>query len=442
MTPNLIPPNLRRALTTISMLGAATAAGAFIGFLTQTLLARELGPAGYGLFASSLVTVTMIAPLAGFGLTQFRLKVYGVEGWAAHRWIRPSLRFTVFTTLLAIGLVVAWALTGAPANGTRFSLLVMTPVILCTLATDLVGNKLRLEDRYRFMALWQLMVPGSRLAVAIALLLVPQLTNRFVAAGYGVIGLLITLRALPQLRVMLHDRMELKGHGPRGLASTTPLRTPKLTQLWSQAWAYGVVAVLYPIFFQISTVLLKYINDDTQAGLYGIALSVMTAIYLIPVTIYQKFLLAKLHRWAAHDKPKFWMVYRKGNLSMFALGLLIGIALVAVAPWVVPLLFGDAYRRVVLILMVLAPCVPIRFLSVAMGSVLLTENHMRYRVYAMALAAGAVIGLNLVLIPRFHAVGAAAATVVGECVLLLVTWYCVRRFVKPGQAVALAVTPN
>ena len=58
-----------------------------MGFLTQTLLARELGPAAYGLFASSLVTVTMIAPLAGFGLTQFRLKVYGVEGWAAHRWI-------------------------------------------------------------------------------------------------------------------------------------------------------------------------------------------------------------------------------------------------------------------------------------------------------------------------------------------------------------------
>ena len=60
-------------------------------FLTQTLLARELGPDAYGLFASSLATVTMIAPLAGFGLTQFRLKVYGVEGWAAARWLAPSL---------------------------------------------------------------------------------------------------------------------------------------------------------------------------------------------------------------------------------------------------------------------------------------------------------------------------------------------------------------
>ncbi len=430
---DFVPPNVRRSLAAMSMLGAATAAAAFIGFLTQTLLARELGPASYGLFASSLVTVTMIAPLAGFGLTQFRLKVYGVEGWTAHRWIKPSLQFIIFTTLLAIGLIVGWALTGAPANGTRFALLVLTPVVLSTLATDLVGSKLRLEDRYRFMALWQLMIPGSRFAVAAALLLVPNLTHRFVAVSYGVIALLVALRAFPQCRQLMRDDIQLKGHGPRPASLAIAGPSPSMSELWSQAWAYGVVAVLYPVFFQISTVLLKYLDSDTQAGLYGIALSVMTAIYLIPVTIYQKFLLAKLHRWAAHDKPKFWMVYRKGNLSMLALGLSICAALVVTSPWVVPIVFGEAYRPVIMILIVLAPCVPIRFLSVAMGSVLLTENHMRFRVYAMAAAAALVIGVNVILIPRFGALGAAAGTVLGECALLWVTYYCVNRFVKPGR---------
>src|SRR6185503_3251090 len=109
------------------MLGIATATGAVMVFLTQTLLARELGPSAYGLFASSLATVTMIGPLAGFGLTQFRLKVYGVEGWAAHRWIKPSLQFMLATTLLAGGSLVAWALLGAPDASTRFMLLVLSP---------------------------------------------------------------------------------------------------------------------------------------------------------------------------------------------------------------------------------------------------------------------------------------------------------------------------
>ncbi|HSR64171.1 MAG TPA: hypothetical protein VLM17_01020, partial [Xanthomonadaceae bacterium] len=198
-----VPEAIRRPLLHMSMLTVAMVAGVAMAFLTQTLLARELGPASYGLFASSLVTVTMLAPLAGFGLTQFRLKVYGVEGWGAHRWMQPSLRFTVFTTLLAIGLVVGWALIAAPANGTRFCLLVLTPVILSVLASDLVGNKLRLEDRYRYMALWQLMLPASRLAVAIVLFWATGLDYHFVAVAYAVVALLVTARALPHLRAML-----------------------------------------------------------------------------------------------------------------------------------------------------------------------------------------------------------------------------------------------
>lgn len=443
LTPAMfVPEQLRRPLWNMSMLTGAMVAGVAMAFLTQTLLARELGPADYGLFASSLVTVTMLAPLAGFGLTQFRLKVYGVEGWAAHRWIQPSLRFTVFTTVLAIAMVVAWALVAAPRDGTRFCLVVLTPVILSVLASDLVGNKLRLEDRYRYMSLWQLMLPASRLVVAVLLFWVPGLDYHFVAVAYAVVALLVTARALPHLRVLLRDEMELKGHGRRTDAPAAVGPTPGVGEVWSQAWAYGLVALLFPVFFQISTVLLKYLDSDTQAGHYGIALSVMTAIYMIPVTIYQKFLLAKLHRWAAHDKPKFWLVYRKGNYAMFAFGLLIALALVVLAPWLIPLVFGKAYRPVVAILMLLAWCVPLRFLSVSAGSVLLTENHMRYRVYALALAAGTVILLNLALIPRFHAMGAAAATVAGEGVLLLATAFCVRRFVLPGRAAAATgVTP-
>jgi O-antigen/teichoic acid export membrane protein len=420
-------PGWKRALTTISMLGAATALGAVFVFLTQTLLARELGPDDYGLFASSLATVTMIAPLAGFGLTQFRLRVYGVEGWAAARWLRPSLRFTLGTTTTAFAILVFWALFVAPDADTRFDLLVLSPVVLSVLAIDLMSNRLRLEDRYAQMASWQLAIPASRLLVAIALLLIPHLSGRFVAVSYAVISLALVAAAWPQLRGMRRGEIALKGHGPR-LELPAPVQVPRVSELWSQAWMYGVVAVLYPVFFQISTILLKYLAGDANAGRWSIALAVMTAIYLIPATIYQKFLLSKLHRWAAHDPDKFWLVYRRGNVGMFALGILVSASLVVVAPFVVPLVFGKAYASVTTILMVLALCPPIRFLSTAMGSALLTDSHMRYRVYAMAWATVVAIGLNAALIPGWSEIGAAWATVAAEIVLLGGTWHGVRHF--------------
>ncbi len=428
-----MPPGLRRALSTISMLGFATALGAMMVFLTQTLLARVLGPTEYGLFASSLVTVTMIAPLAGFGLTQFRLKAYGVEGWGARRWLAPSLRFTLFTTMLALGSLFAWAAFGATDPDTRFMLLVLSPVVLGILAIDLVSNKTRLEERYRTMALWQMAIPASRLAVALALLLVPQLTGRFVAASYCAISLLVALWALPQLRALLRNEIDLKGHGPPDPGAGVPI-SPGVLALWSQAWSFGVYAALYPVFFQVSTILLKYLNNDTQAGRYAIALAVMTAIYLIPATIYQKFLMAKLHRWAAHDVPKFWMVYRRGNVAMFVLGLIVSAGLVIASPWVVPIVFGPQYIEVVGILMILAICPPIRFLSTAMGAALLTEDHMRFRVYAIASATIVAIGMNVILIPRFNEAGAAWATVTAESVLLVGTMLGVHRLRRLKRA--------
>ncbi|MGE5610302.1 MAG: polysaccharide biosynthesis C-terminal domain-containing protein [Bacillota bacterium] len=419
-------PGWRRALTTVSMLGIATFLGAGMVFATQTLLARELGPSAYGLFASSLATVTMIAPLAGFGLSQFRLKVYGVEGWGANRWLLPSIRFTVATTVAAFAILIGWALIGAPPNGTRFALIVLSPVILSILTIELMGNKLRLEERLAQMALWQMAIPASRLLVAVALLLVPQLTGRFVAVSYSLIALFVFLAAFPQMRRMMQGKIDLHGHDQRREVANTA--TPGTLELWSQAWAYGVWAILYPVFFQISTILLKYLHSDAQAGVYSIALAIMTAIYLIPATIYQKYLLSKLHRWAAHDVPKFWAVYQQGNVAMFVLGVLVSIALVVVSPWVVPIVFGQRYLGVIDILMILALCPPIRFLSTAMGAALLTEDHMRYRVYAMAVATVVAIVLNAVLIPRFGGEGAAWATVVGETVLLLGTTLGVRRF--------------
>ncbi|GAB2579446.1 hypothetical protein GCM10027066_22230 [Dyella jejuensis] len=408
------------------MLWITTGLGAALTFLTQALLARELAPAGYGLFASSLATITMVAPLAGFGLPQYWLQVYGVEGWAANRWLRPSLRFIGASTLLTLSAVTVWSFTGATPDARRI-LWLLLPVVLSILAVNLLSSQQRLEERHRAMASWQLMIPGSRLLVATLLLLMPRLDVHFVAAGFGIIALCVALLALPRLLTMLRGGMQLHGHGQRP-ATMPDAVPPSMTYLWSQAWAYGAEAVLYPIFFQISTVLLKYLGGNAQAGIFGIALGVMTAIYLIPATLYQKFLLSKLHRWAAHDPAKFWMVYRQGSIAMLVSGLLVGAALALVSPWIVPIIFGEKYQPVVKVLMVLAVCVPIRFLSTAVSSSLLNEQHMRYRVFAMGLSAVVVIVLNALLIPAHHEMGAAVATVIGETSLLLALYMGVRRF--------------
>lgn len=413
----ILPATWRPALTALSLLWMATVAGAVMVFLAQTLLARRFGAADYGLFASSLATITLVAPLAGFGLSQFRLKAFGSEGWGARRWRRASDRFMASSTLLAVVGVVAWARWGPPVDAaTRHLLMVLAPLIPGLLAIEQIGSKLRLEERYAALAGWQLLMPAGRVLVAALAVAWAAMSVDAVAYGYSLIAVAAVVLAWPQWRAMARDDWRLRGHG-RLVAGGDALDWPTLGTLWRQAWPYGMAAVLYPVFFQIGTVLLKYLAGDAQAGRFGIALAVMTAIYLFPATVYQKFLLSKLHRWAVHDRPRFRQVYRWGCTAMLACGVLVGVAL-ALSAGLATRIFGADYRSVVPLLQLLAVCVPLRFLSTAVGSVLLTEGHMRYRVWAMASCALAAVALNLLLIPAFAEMGAAIATVIAEALLL------------------------
>lgn len=405
----------RRAVVTVSVLWLATGVGAGLTFAVQVLLARKLGPGDYGLFASSLATVSMVASLAGFGLSQFLLKAYGREGWGANRWIKPSMRFLAATVLLAIVVVVIWSWQVAPDAATRITLLALLPIILGVLAVDLMGSILRLEERFKRLASWQLLIPLSRLLV-VGLLLASTLTVSKVALGYGLASLVVALLAVPSLRAMSRGDLRLLGHGEDRQDALRPV-PPTAADVWRQVWPFGMAAILYSIFLQISTVLLKYLDDDARAGMFGIAMAVMMAIYLIPATVYQKFLLGKLYRWSAQDPRKFWSMYWKGVVVMLVAGLAIATLMLGTVPWMLPLILGDEYQSVISVLMILALCVPIRFVSTAVGSALLSGKHMRYRVFSMSTAVVVAVFFNFVLIPRYHEHGAAIAVVAGEIVL-------------------------
>src|SRR4249919_251895 len=111
-------------------------------------------------------------------------------------------------------MIVGWALFVAPDADTRYDLLVLIPVVLHILAIEMLSTKYRLEDRYARMAGWQLAIPVSRLLVALVLLLVPQLTGRFVATSYALISLAMVAWSLPQLRSVMRGEIDLRGHGP------------------------------------------------------------------------------------------------------------------------------------------------------------------------------------------------------------------------------------
>ena len=119
--------------------------GAGCAFLTQVLLARELGPSAFGVFAAALALVTLASPLAGFGVAGFWVRAFGQEGWRGIRWFPGSLKYVALTTPLVLVTLMIWAGLGPHDAGTRSLLRVLSMLVLGQVSIELVGAKLQLE---------------------------------------------------------------------------------------------------------------------------------------------------------------------------------------------------------------------------------------------------------------------------------------------------------
>lgn len=408
------------AFKIVSFLWLGSIFGAGCAFLTQVLLARELGPAAFGVFAAALSMVTLGAPLASFGVGGFWLKAFGQEGWQAVRWLRASFAFTAASTLLVLAVLFAWAVLGPHDATTSKLLLVLSVYLLGQIAVELVSSKLQLEERYVSLVMWNFLPHLLRLLLVatLAFVVVNVMTLHSVAYAYALISLGVFGLGAFFMWNMHCGQLALKGHGEKDVNSGRPTVNNSIRQVAAQSWPFGLAGVFHLIYFQSDIILLKYIVGDEAAGMYNVAFVIMTAVYLLPSVIYQKFLLPKIHRWAHHDRERFYQVYRMGNLVMLGLGLLAMLIIWLLAPWGIQLLFGDHYVDAVLPLGILGLAAPMYFVATSVGSTLTTQEHMKKKVKYMGIVAMLNFSMNIFMIKIWGVAGAAAATVISYCLLL------------------------
>lgn len=409
-----------RSMLQIMLLWSGALAGAGLAFLTQAALGRHLGPNDYGTFSSGLAQCILLSQLAGLGLQTFWLSTFGKEGRPALRWMPGSLRLLSLTsTLTVLALVLVTAFTAANERS-ALALFCLTPSILGFAAVELVAAKLQLEERFLLMSLWQVAHHAARLIIILVVLNL-QSGDLLVQASiiYSAVACVVVASAYLHLRSMAKGKLDLQGHaGPEQTGKSHD--SPNMAETLKVAWPFCADNLLYITYFQCSNILLLQLADERAAGLFFAAFNILNAVYLLPTVLYTKFLLAKLHRWAHHDKTQLLQVFKLGMAGMG----LAGFAGASVIFWashnIVQIAYGEEFKAAEPILLILAACVPLRFLSTSIGAVLTTGQQILTRVRMKAVCAVVCVACNLILIPTNGAIGAAISTVITElCVLTL-----------------------
>lgn len=424
------------AAKALSALWLCSLTGAGLAFFTQVVLAQQLGADEYGEFASALALATLLAPIAGFGVAPFWLKAYGVEGWGAKRWIPASLQFTAISSIVVMVLLICIAAIVKNEESKNVTLIAISLFSLGQAAVEMVSSKYQLEERYVSLSMWQMMPHLIRFSLILLLsLLTPNhLTATSAALCYSFVAATILASSVKPLTSLKSGTIDLKGHSHN--EQTLTGYAVGIKTLAQQAWPYGIGAFAHLIYFQSNLIFVKHFDGDSAAGNYSVAVTIITASYLIPTVFYQKFMLPKIHRWSVHNKNRFHSNYKQGNLIMGLFGTFAMTGIWLLGDYIIDFFFGAEYQDSKVILSILAATIPLFSIALNAGATLSTQNFIRIKVKYMAIVAVTSITLSVAAIQLWAAPGAAAATLACNALLLFLYVYGAENKVFKNQKIA------
>ena len=176
----------------------------------------------------------------------------------------------------------------------------------------------------------------------------------------------------------------------------------------SWLWLSGIVSVIY---LKIDIVMLGAIAGTEQAGIYAAASRLSELWYVFPATLaaryYPDMIRAHQQGWAP-----YYLKLRRFALLFFSMAFAIALIMSLLAPWIISLLFGDAFASAVEVLRIHIWAGCFIFVRYLISQHLLITEQEPLSLLSHAVGAALNVGLNLWLIPSMGIVGAAWATLI------------------------------
>lgn len=366
-----------------------------LGLVLNVVLARVYGPADFGLYAYALTLAALFLPLATLGLERIVVREIARGSLAEGCVLASALLLRLAGAAAGWSLAFAWVLlTGSDGSAA----LVLVAIIVAgniVASFDVVDWSFQARGDFRTTTAAKLaaFVLGTALKISLAL---GGAGLRAVAAAVLVE---LSVSAVLQLAVW---RASGRSFGTLRWDGTLARRL-----LLSGLPLVGADIAVW-IFQRVDIVVLNHEASVQAVGVYSVAQRLAQAAFFLPGLAVQLF-SPDVAR--AADDAEAMRVVRHAMDALAMLAIALAGFLSIAAPFLVEFLFGPQYADAARLLRVLAWSNPFVFLGAAHALYLVNRGHQGLLLRLSWMTAAASLILNLLLIPRWQAFGAAAANV-------------------------------
>lgn len=359
------------------------------------LIARVLGPGKFGAYSYILTVASLFLILqdGGYKTLLFRERTLPSEAlrpyqekllsWATGHSILISMIGILFLFLIPVRY--------------RWGLLAAFCCFAFQSAVNFVSSELRGKGRFSREAVWQGTVRTLSAAGILISLLLTKDAPWIVFAGWG-LGILAALFVSP----VNWPRPLYGGYG--------------VSHVRQSCLGFLAIDAATTVYFRSDIILLQYLTgDSTVVGQYAAAFRFLDGIILFaaPLGLIWFRKLRMVHKDA--------VCFRSLMMKMSGIMLLAAILIVSIGSHfkgsIVSLTFGQGYNQAEILLPWLLGALVFLLPNGVLTQSAIAQNMERLYAFAAAGGAGVNIGLNLVVIPIYGAVGAAWTTILTEIFL-------------------------
>jgi len=413
---------------TLQLLSGQIAAR-LIDFALYLILARSLPVEGFGLFTFALSFVLLFNVVADLGVSTVMTREVSRAPDRARALVGHALVLKAGGGALAVVAILAAAL----ALGTRGEAFVLVAVCGASLAarsTTLVFEGL-LKATGRAGAVGTATFAGSLVGLATAgALLAAGIGPLAAAIAWGTGGLVhLSLSAWLARRLYARTPGAEAGapgagtvRAPGGAPARALAAPPVLGRhaMLREALPLALSWVFIALYFRIDAVMLQFLSGERAVGLYGGIYRIFEAFTMLAVA-YRSVLFPVMARAADGPREALAVLCRKSIRLHLVFTIAVAVFVSFNARALVTLVLGQRYADAAPGLAILVWALPGSFMADTLLHLLIAQRRQKLGTTAVSVTAALNIALNVVLIPKYSFVGAAAATVASEalCFVLL-----------------------
>ncbi len=382
-------------------------------FVVVVLIWRHLGADQYGRFATMIVYVTLVGVVADLGLQTVFIRDASRDRTVLSRYLANLLSARLLLSIVALVILAVALRLLSPA---LFPYTLAAFVLLLTTSySSLLRAVFYIRGRLGYEAI--AIVGEALVLLALTIVAIDRRASwdAFLWV-YAVTYLFTCLYAFGVTRWRWHERVTIR------------LEPAFVRRLLVAGLPLALAFTITTVYAQLDVVLLQLFKNFQVVGWYSAANKYIDAVAWVPQSAMGAVFPA-LSMLSIGDRRRLAFAYEKSYKMLAILGLPLAIGIGVTADSIVHITGG--FEQSIPALRILAPSVALLFVNNAFIYTLTAINRQLdfTRLALVTLAVNVV--LNLVLIPPYGYLGAAAASTITEAALFAGGWWLLRRHLVP-----------